>query len=428
MKIKQNSKGYEPKLRFPEYRDAWVEKKLGSVAKLIDDRAGDNKYTLMSVTSGLGLVSQIEKFGREIAGNQYKNYYVIKKWDFAYNKSATKQYPEGYISMLVDQIEGAVPNSIFTCFRIVDKKTLPRFLDYLFHDNLHGKWLRNFIEVGARAHGSLSVDDNILFEMPIAFPTLAEQHKIVDCLTSLDDLISSESQKLEKLKDHKKGLMQNLFPAEEETVPKVRFKEFRVSGDWRVKPLRKYCEIKGGKRIPKGFSLTTENTGYPYIRVSDMYMGGVDVSSILFVPVNVVAQIKNYKISKHDLFITVAGTIGVVGKIPEELDNANLTENANRIIVKNIDKHFLLHYMSSDVIQKIISASITNNAQPKLALERIREFLIPAPLIHEQQKIADCLSSLDNIITAHAKKIDTLKSHKRGLMQQLFPSASEVVK
>lgn len=154
-----------PKLRFPEFRDAgaWKEKTLENIAELIDERAGSKKYTLMSVTAGIGLVSQIEKFGREIAGKQYKNYYVIKKGDFAYNKSATKQYPEGFISMLEDQIEAAVPNSIFTCFRVINKNTYSYFLKHMFFANFHGVWLRRFITVGARAHGSLNVDSGDLF-------------------------------------------------------------------------------------------------------------------------------------------------------------------------------------------------------------------------------------------------------------------------
>ena len=90
---------------------------------------GENKYTLMSVTSGVGLIPQAEKFGREIAGDSYKNYIVIKKYDFAYNKSATKRFPEGYISMLREYDTAAVPNSIFTCFRITDSESYPLFFD-----------------------------------------------------------------------------------------------------------------------------------------------------------------------------------------------------------------------------------------------------------------------------------------------------------
>jgi type I restriction enzyme S subunit len=91
-----------PKWRFPEFNNTgeWSTQEFKDLIEIIEERAGSKKYTLVSVTAGEGLVSQIEKFGREIAGNAYKNYYVIRKGDFAYNKSATKKYPEGYISML----------------------------------------------------------------------------------------------------------------------------------------------------------------------------------------------------------------------------------------------------------------------------------------------------------------------------------------
>ncbi|MBK6947699.1 MAG: hypothetical protein IPH16_06145 [Haliscomenobacter sp.] len=119
-----------PKLRFPEFREEWDLKNLGDVAVLINEKAGGKSYKLMSITAGVGLVSQIEKFGREIAGESYKNYYVIEKGDFAYNKSSTKQYPEGQIAILENEEIAAVPNSIFTCFRVDNKLVSPYFLKY----------------------------------------------------------------------------------------------------------------------------------------------------------------------------------------------------------------------------------------------------------------------------------------------------------
>jgi len=211
-----------PKLRFPEFRDSgeWEEKNLGEIAALIAEKTGNRKYTLMSVNSGVGLISQIEKFGREIAGSSYKNYFVIRENDFAYNKSATKDYPEGFIAMHSSVELAAVPNSIFTCFRIQDNKICPQYLKYLFLFNLHGKWLKQFISVGARAHGSLNIDNKDLLLLPIPLPkgesSLSEQQKIADCLSSIDEAIAAQSQAIELLKLHKKGLMQQLFPTVEE--------------------------------------------------------------------------------------------------------------------------------------------------------------------------------------------------------------------
>ena len=166
-----------PKLRFPEFSGEWEIKELGEIAVEITKRAKDKKYLLLSVTAGQGLIPQVEKFGKEIAGNSYKNYFVINKFDFAYNKSSTKQYPQGYIAMLKDYDEAALPNSIFVCFSIDKDYFVPQFLDQLFQINYHGKWLKKFIEVGARAHGALSFDTRHLFELPLALPNYAEQQK-----------------------------------------------------------------------------------------------------------------------------------------------------------------------------------------------------------------------------------------------------------
>ena len=146
----------KPKLRFPKFRGApaWTTEKLGALASLSTEKVGDNKCIPMSITSGVGLVSQQEKFGRIIAGTSYKNYLLLQKNDFAYNKSATKAYPEGFIALYSGEELAAVPNSIFTCFRIKDDSTAHQYLNYLFLGNLHGQWLKKFIEVGARAHGS----------------------------------------------------------------------------------------------------------------------------------------------------------------------------------------------------------------------------------------------------------------------------------
>lgn len=205
-----------PRLRFPEFTDAgeWEEKPLGSFIEIINVRIGHNNTDAvpLSITSGVGLVPQIEKFGRIIAGEQLKNYILLEKYDFAYNKSATKEYPEGFIALYKGNSPGCVPNSIFTCFRITDKRHEAQFLDYVFQMNQHGQHLKRFVEVGARAHGSLAINNEDILNIPIILPTYLEQQKIADCLGSLDAAIAVQMQQLEKLREHKKGLMQGLFP------------------------------------------------------------------------------------------------------------------------------------------------------------------------------------------------------------------------
>ena len=127
-------------------------------------------------------------------------------------------------------------------------------------------------------------------------------------------------------------------------VPKIRFPEF---GDkWIIKKLEDVSEVKGGKRIPKGFSLQSKKTDYPYITISDMGDGTVNLDNIKYVPDAVIDKIKRYTISSSDIYISVAGTLGLVGTIPSELDGANLTENADKLTSLRCDKQFLFQMLS----------------------------------------------------------------------------------
>lgn len=190
--------------------------------------------------------------------------------------------------------------------------------------------------------------------------------------------------------------------------------------EWDLKRISDVCSVKGGKRLPKGYQLIDEKNQNPYIRVADMYNGGVSLDNIKYVPSEAIDSIKNYKISKDDLFISVAGTLGLVGKVPESLDGANLTENADKLCNIKINKEFLMRILQSELIQKIIELEKTSNAQPKLALTRIKEFLIPIPSEKEQEKIADILSTVDFQIDDTDKLIEKTKELKKGLMQRLL--------
>lgn len=194
----------------------------------------------------------------------------------------------------------------------------------------------------------------------------------------------------------------------------------KLPNDWEVSKLSDVCEIKGGKRLPKGYELQEHKNNIPYIRVADMYMGGICLDNIKYVPAEIADKIKNYKISSKDLFISVAGTLGIVGEVPEELDGANLTENADKLCNIKIDKKYLLNVLQSEVIQTIILSEMTNNAQPKLALTRIKEFLIPIPSIEEQEKIAEILSTWDSSIEKQEQLIQKKKEFKKGLIQRLL--------
>jgi type I restriction enzyme S subunit len=418
-----------PKLRFPEFRTNWVTQRLDEIAQPIVEQAGNRPITPYTVTTGVGLVSQQDRFGRTIAGSAFKNYYVLRRNDFAYNKSATKAYPQGYIARFLGE-EGAVPNSIFTCFKVDPDLVSPAYLDYLFAGNLHGRWLRRFIEVSARAHGSLSVDDADLMSLPVPVPdgasSTAEQRRIAACLTSLDEWIAAEGRKLEALRTYKKGLTQELFPREGETRPGLRFPEFRDAPEWGPRELGPLTLKVGSGITPLGGDKNYKISGRPFIRSQNVGWGELILDDVAYVDEETHRSFDATELAVSDVLLNITGaSIGRSAVADSRIAGGNVNQHVCIIRVKRdeLNPVLLNQYLISDDGQSQIDTFQAGGNRQGLNFAQIRSFEIPLPpTVAEQQRIAACLSSLDGVITAQAQKLDGLRAHKKGLLQQLFPS------
>ena len=249
----------------------------------------------------------------------------------------------------------------------------------------------------------------------IALPEQKEQQKIADCLSSLDEAITLESQKLAALKVHKKGLMQQLFPAEGETVPKLRFPEFRGAGEWEAQSIGKTCEYYSG-----GTPATANKRFYggriPFIRSAEIDAYKTE----LFLTDEGLSNSSAKMVKKGDILIALYGANSgdvALSKIGGAINQAILClrhTTSNAFVFQ-----YLLHKKTW------IISTYLQGGQGNLSGEIVKSITLYYPSAGEQQKIADCLSSLDDIITAHALKLDMLKTHKKGLMQQLFPTLDE---
>ena len=169
---------------------------------------------------------------------------------------------------------------------------------------------------------------------------------------------------------------------------------YDLPSGWAWTRMGTIADVKGGKRIPAGRQLINDNNGHVYIRVIDMKDGSVSLDSLKYVPLDVVPIIKNYIISKDDLYLTIAGTIGKVGIIPDELDGMNLTENAVKLCNIKVDKHFLMKTIETAYVQSLFNEKTNKVAQPKLAIERILSCLIPVPPLAEQKRIVDKINEI----------------------------------
>ncbi|MGC5745576.1 restriction endonuclease subunit S [Chryseobacterium sp. NFX27] len=240
--------------------------------------------------------------------------------------------------------------------------------------------------------------------LSVNVPNSNEQQKIANCLTSLDELITAHNDKLEALKNHKKGLLQNLFPQEGETVPKFRFPEFINDGDWEEIALGKLAENLDSKRIPIT-SNQREKGSIPYYGAS-----------------GIIDYVKDYIFNEILLCVSEDGANLIDRNYPIAFTIKNKTwvnNHAHVLRFQNYYTHVLVEkYINSINVQDFL----TGMAQPKL--NRGKLDIIPIPLPRnpkEQQKIAECLKEVDNLIIAQTKKIEHLKNHKKGLMQGLFP-------
>ena len=271
------------------------------------------------------------------------------------------------------------------------------------------------------AQGVITTKD--LEEIPLPFPPLPEQKKIASILTSVDEVIETTQKQIDKLQDLKKATMNELLT---KGIGHTEFKDSelgRIPKSWEVARLGNYSIIKGGKRLPKGSEFSENPTLFPYIRVSDLKNGSVDTNNLRFVSEKVREHIKRYTISEKDLYISIAGSIGIVGTIPSKLDGALLTENAAKIVIKSEAIHysFLYYLMNSPMVQRQFHQETgTGGGVPKLALFRIEETTFSLPKISEQHRIVNVLQSLDRKLDTLVQKLSQTQSLKKSLMQDLL--------
>ena len=205
-------------------------------------------------------------------------------------------------------------------------------------------------------------------------------------------------------------------PIEEDEIP------FEIPESWEWCRISSMASVLGGKRIPAGRKLSQENTGHVYIRVSDMKENTVSTDNLQYVPEDIYPSISRYIINKEDVYITVAGTIGRIGKIPSELDGANLTENADRLVFSVIDQDWLIKCLQSNIVQTQIVDVTTKVGQPKLAIARIQNLLIPLPPLAEQRRIVAKIEELMPLVERYGKAQQALDQLNESLPARLRQS------
>jgi type I restriction enzyme S subunit len=395
-----------PKRRFPEFQDAppWELVSLRRASVPVDERVGERKLTPVSISAGIGFVPQTEKFGRDISGNQYQLYTLVRDGDFVFNKGNSLKFPQGCIYLLQGWGQVAAPN-VFIAFRFKNGYS-NGFFQNCFEQNQHGQQLKRHITSGARSNGLLNISKETFFNVEIPTPSLPEQQEIADCLDSADALVAAQGRKVEALRAHKKGLMQQLFPQEGETQPRLRFPEFEAAEEWEEAKLQAACNMQAGKFVAAS-------------EIQERSAGG------LF-PCYGGNGLRGYTTSfTHSGKYPLIGRQGALcGNVKLATGKFHATEHA---VVASPKRGVSVDWLFYLLEHLDLNQFATGQAQPGLSVDVLKNVMTSIPQDEaEQQSIADCLTSLDDLIAAETHKLDTLKTHKKGLMQQLFPSVGEV--
>ncbi|MBR0789883.1 restriction endonuclease subunit S [Bradyrhizobium manausense] len=267
--------------------------------------------------------------------------------------------------------------------------------------------------------GAGKIDTDDLRRLPIAFPSLAEQQKIADCLSSLDDMIAAEVRKLKALRQHKQGLMQQLFPLPGETVPRLRFPEFRNVGEWKEEKLDNLAR-RGTGHTPNKAKAEYYNGGIKWVSLADSKRldGGLISETAIEISET---GIKNSSAVLHPAGSVVLSRDAGVGKSAVISCDMAVSQH---FIVWTCDPVMLSNwflYYQLQLLKPLFEQVATGSTIKTIGLPFFDAMQITIPRLSEQKKIAACLSSLDEMLAAQSQKVKGLTTHKHGLLQQLFP-------
>ncbi|GAW86659.1 type I restriction enzyme, S subunit [Bathymodiolus platifrons methanotrophic gill symbiont] len=431
---KQTTKTLVPKLRFPEFRDVgpWEEKRLGDFDGLIH---GDGDWILSKDISmhgqfeivqlgNIGLGEFIEKPMKTISINKFKGLGGTKiiKDDLLINRMVDRN-----LYCCIFKKNGEYITSVDVCW-IRNNSYFNNY--FLMNLILHDPNQRKLLSLSSGS-GRVRISKKNLFKRFNFFiPQPDEQQKIADCLSSIDDLITAQAKKIESLKDHKKGLMQQLFTAEGEAVPKLRFPEFLDAGEWEEGVIN---DLANGIMGNSFKSIDFIEDGIQLIRMGNLYQGELQLNRTpVYLPKHFNEEYSRFLVKPLDLLMSTTGTMGkkdygFIVQIPESCEQLLLNQRVLKIVHKaNCIKGFLLQLLKSESLLTELYSLPGGTKQANLSSQQFKGLKVKFPESKEQQKIADCLSSVDDLITAQAQKIESLKTHKKGLMQQLFPATDGV--
>lgn len=416
MRMNKQKKGLVPELRFPDFKDEapWINRLLASVLNEHGLKSS-GKEIVFSVSVHKGLINQIEHLGRSFSASNTDNYNRVLPGDIVYTKSPTGDFPLG----IIKQSRVDYPVIVSPLYGVFTPETrgLGTLLDAYFETPANTRlYLEPLVQKGAKNTISITNKKFLSGRLPLPISQV-EQEKLGLFIDTIDELIDLHTQKLNALKNHKKGLIQQLFPSGGEVVPKLRFPEYRNKAEWKKIVLKNLVEIRSGFS-PSKYVLDAR-AEIAFLKVEDLnncekYQiksrfysndreGIVPAGSVIFPKRGAAISLNKVRLNINDVLI--------------DTNLMALTPN------NKIHTEFLYYLILSIGLFKIADMSTI----PQINNKHINPYEVLVPSKEEQEKVIGLLSSVDSLISAQVEIVDELKLHKSGLTQKLFPVMDGVV-
>ncbi|WP_099974001.1 restriction endonuclease subunit S [Lactobacillus terrae] len=405
-----------PVVRFNGFDDEWADKKLGDVTKRVKGNDGRMELPTLTISASQGWMDQIDRFSSNIAGNEQKNYTLLKKNDLSYNHGNSKIAKYGVVFSLDSYEEALVPR-VYHSFRTTND-SFSLFIEYLFLTKKPDRELRKLVSSGARMDGLLNINYESFMGINIMFPSLPEQKKIGNFFKLLDDTIALHQKELDALKQAKQGFLQKMFPADGEKVPKIRYPEF--SDDW--------VETKLGD-IGDTYNGLTGKTKLDFGHGKGKFITYLNVNKNTFSDFNGVGNIEKDIKQNEVVFGDVLFTVS--SETPEEVGLSSVWLGKMSNVYLNsfcfgyrlheeVDYYFIGYVLRSNSVRKKIKLLAQGISRYNISKSKVMDTSLLFPELEEQTKIGKFFQKIDKSIALEEQKLDDLKNAKKSFLQKMF--------
>ena len=408
---KNNNK---PQIRFKGFTNAWEQRKLGQVSVRVQGNDGEMGLPTLTISASEGWMKQEDRFSRNIAGKEQKNYTLLHKGELSYNHGNSKLAKYGTVFSLESYEKALVPR-VYHSFKL--KEGNPKFIEYYFATKIPDRELGKLVSSGARMDGLLNISFDAFMGINVVLPSVSEQDKIATFLENLDNLITLHQRKLEKLQKIKKFCLEKFFPKNGSNFPEIRFKGFNNAWE--------QCEFgnlvlieRGGSPRPIENFITDNPNGLNWIKIGDAPKYGNYISKTSE-KIKSSGLSKTRKVSPGDLILSNSMSFGkpYIMAIEGCIHDGWLLIRNNKSF---FDLIFLCHMLGTEKMftqyKSLAAGSTVNNLNKDL----VSKASVSTPNILEQKKIGGIFECLDNLITLHQRKLEKLQKIKKFCLEKMF--------